>query len=81
MKGLKMSIEKYWNGRTKMHIPTCDICGKQLAEEWTFQEAVEAKKNAGWCSRKIDNEWIDICDDCKWDQYCGAKMDAERKEE
>jgi hypothetical protein len=62
-----MSIEKYWNGRTKMYMPTCDICGKQLAEEWTFQEAVEAKKNAGWCSRKIDNEWIDLCDDCKRD--------------
>ena len=63
-----MSIEETWNGRKKTYTPTCDICGKQLHEEWSFEDAVEAKKHAGWKTTKIDNEWIDICDDCKWNE-------------
>lgn len=59
-------IEKEWEGRTKVFVPVCDICGKTLPAEYEFADAVEAKKNAGWGLRKMNNEWIDICDDCRW---------------
>ena len=60
-----MSIEKTWNGIAPLYIPTCDICGEQLHPQYDFEDAVEAKKNAGWLSRKINGEWIDLCEDCK----------------
>lgn len=60
-----MSIEKSWEGRTRVYIPTCDICGEQLAEQYDFEDAVEAKRDAGWRSKKINGEWIDLCNDCQ----------------
>ncbi len=55
-----MSIER--NGRE--FIPTCDICGDVLFPEDIFQDAVDAKKEAGWKSRRVNGEWEDVCDDC-----------------
>lgn len=60
-----MSIEYGWEGRTRIYIPTCDMCGEQLIEQYDFDDAVEAKKDAGWRSMKIGDEWIDLCEDCK----------------
>lgn len=60
-----MSIEKEWEGRIPVFRPTCDICGAQLSAQYTFSEAVEAKKIAGWKSKKIDGMWHDICEDCQ----------------
>jgi len=43
----------------------CDNCGKvhdELFEE--FRDAVEAKKEIGWKSKKINGEWEDWCDEC-----------------
>jgi len=60
-----MSIEKSWEGRTRIYIPTCDMCGAQLSEQYDFNDAVEAKRDAGWKSKKIDGEWIDMCNDCQ----------------
>ena len=57
-----MSIEK--TGET-YYQPTCDICGDQLGTEIDFYDAVQAKKDAGWKSRKINGEWQDICTDCQ----------------
>ena len=43
----------------------CDICGEEHNEQFDdFYEAVEAKKDNGWKSKKIDGEWCDICPDC-----------------
>jgi len=57
-----MSVEKSYG----MFYPTCDICGDALPPEHDFYDAVEAKKEAGWKSRKGENgEWQDICTDCQ----------------
>lgn len=55
-----MAIEKF----AGLYTPTCDICGNELTAEFDFYDAVEAKKNNGWKSRKVDGEWIDVCTDC-----------------
>ena len=47
-----MSIEKDYD----IYIAVCDICG----------DAVDAKKAAGWRSRKdAHGEWIDLCPACQ----------------
>lgn len=56
-----MSIEKNERG---MYDLICDIC-TNYEEFETFNEAVEFKKEFGWKSEKKNNEWIDICEECK----------------
>ena len=47
------------------YVLTCDLCGEEYPESFfDFYEAVEAKKEIGWKSRKIDGEWNDVCDEC-----------------
>lgn len=67
-----MSIEKAKVGLRsdfdfdyELFTPTCDLCGDMLDDEYDFYDAVEAKKAAGWRSKKIDGEWYDICPDCQ----------------
>lgn len=44
---------------------SCDICGATTEEEYeTFQDAVDAKQDKGWQSRRISGEWADVCTDC-----------------
>lgn len=45
---------------------TCDVCCREYYEQFfDFYEAIEAKKRAGWKSRKdADGNWIDVCDKC-----------------
>ena len=57
-----MSIER---GRGIEYIPTCDVCGATLPEEFDFYDAVNAKKLAGWRSRKLGGEWEDVCLECQ----------------
>ena len=48
-----------------MYTLTCDICGDEYPETFCdFYDAVEAKKENGWKSRKTDGEWVDVCDAC-----------------
>ena len=48
-----------------MYTLTCDICGDEYPETFfDFYDAVEAKKENGWKSRKTDGEWVDVCDAC-----------------
>lgn len=47
-----------------IYTPTCDICGAELEGEFEFSDAVQAKKDAGWKSRKVDGQWEDVCDFC-----------------
>jgi hypothetical protein len=43
----------------------CDICGAAAEEEYeTFQDAVDAKKDNGWQSQRINGDRVDICPDC-----------------
>lgn len=60
-----MSMIKGYAGRTRTYTPVCDMCGAELETQYDFDDAVEAKKNAGWKSRKLDGEWIDLCQDCQ----------------
>lgn len=60
-----MSIERSLKGQTRVYIPTCDICGTQLSAQYVWPDAVAAEKNAGWKSKKIDGEWMDLCQDCQ----------------
>ena len=49
------------------YILSCDCCGKQYECD-TWHEAVDTKKDLGWTSKKIKNEWFDICDECTWNE-------------
>ena len=43
----------------------CDIYGAGTDEEFeTFQGAVDARGDIGWKSKKIVDEWADVCPDC-----------------
>ena len=59
-----MSIDNYYQG---LFTPICDVCGAELPTEFDFNEAVNAKKDAGWKTRKVDGQWQDICCDCQGD--------------
>ena len=56
-----MSIERFGG----LYTPTCDICGEELPGEDDFYDAVNAKKRAGWISKKENGEWVDICPECQ----------------
>lgn len=45
-------------------ILSCDICEEQFKFD-SFDEAVDYKKDNNWKSKKIKNEWIDMCPSCK----------------
>ena len=50
-----MSIEKDYD----IYIAVCDICGDDIGPFEDFYDAVDAKKAAGWRSRKdAHGEWI-----------------------
>ena len=68
-----MSIVQEWEGRTPTYTPTCDVCGKQLVTQYVFMDAVNAKKNAKWKSKKIDDMWFDICDECQLSEMYESK--------
>lgn len=56
-----MSIQRCGDNYTL----TCDNCGYEHPDLFTdFAEAVEAKRDDGWRSKMIDNEWEDWCDEC-----------------
>ena len=57
-----MSIERYGRQFT----PVCDYCGERLPGSERFDDAVRAKQEAGWESRKVKGEWEDICTDCQF---------------
>lgn len=59
-----MSIEKFYGQYT----PHCDYCEKTLPGEFSFADAIQAKQDAGWERRKVDGEWLDICDDCIFEE-------------
>ena len=65
-----MSIERSGD----RYIPTCDYCGVELPEEYSFQDAVSAKKAASWKSVKDGGEWFDYCPDC-FTETAGAAAD------
>lgn len=45
---------------------TCDICGEEHSVEFDcWDDAVEAKKEDGWKSKRINGEWNDVCPDCQ----------------
>ena len=47
------------------YILSCDICSAAAEEEYeTFQDAVDAKSDKGWKSKKIEGQWVDVCLDC-----------------
>lgn len=57
-----MSIEKDYD----IYIAVCDICGDDIGPFEDFYDAVDAKKAAGWRSRKdAHGEWIDLCPACQ----------------
>lgn len=59
-----MSIEKFYGQYT----PACDHCETTLPGQPTFTAAIQAVKEAGWESRKVDSEWIHVCTDCQFEE-------------
>jgi len=68
-----MSIESAYG----LHIPTCDGCGEELAAEYDFYDAVNAKKIAGWYRIEEDWDWQDYCPTCYKEMYGAANDFAE----
>lgn len=48
-----------------IYIVVCDLCGYESHDLNSFDEAVDYKNNNKWQSKKIDNEWTDICPACQ----------------
>lgn len=75
MKSLKNTIRPYVSqgkGESKMidreynkFRLVCDVCGNEETGFDYFDEAVEAKKELGWVSRRVNGEYQDICPDCQ----------------
>lgn len=59
-----MSIERYYSNYTAV----CDRCEARLPGALSFMDAVHAKRQAGWESRKIKGEWEDLCTDCLFEE-------------
>lgn len=59
-----MSIEYYRD--IDAFVPTCDLCGSELEAEYTWDDAVNAKKQNDWRAFKDDSTgtWTDMCTDC-----------------
>ena len=56
-----MAIERF----ADTFIPTCDMCGVELPEEYSFEDAVDSKRQNGWKSAKdASGEWWDLCPEC-----------------
>lgn len=52
------------------YIPVCDNCFTTLAEQDTFEEAVEHLHDCGWIAIKDDyGEWCNYCTNCKASKY------------
>jgi hypothetical protein len=44
---------------------SCDICGEVNPKTFPdFYDAVEFKKENGWKSRKLHDQWHDVCPEC-----------------
>lgn len=57
-------IERYYGNYT----PVCDYCEKRLPGELSWRDAIRAKHEAGWESRKSGGEWVDVCNDCLFEE-------------
>lgn len=56
-----MSIDKFVDWYTL----SCDNCGKELDDVFDdFYDAVNAKKDNGWKSKKRHGNWEDWCHEC-----------------
>ncbi len=42
----------------------CDNCEKELGPADTFWDAKYLADEAGWETKKKDNEWINLCPEC-----------------
>ena len=42
----------------------CDICQEPIGEFMEFYDAVEGKKDLEVVSRRISEEWCDVCNQC-----------------
>lgn len=58
-------IDRHWEAGEQVFTPTCDGCGDMLDDEYDFYDAVQAKKIAGWQSKKMYGEWYDYCPECQ----------------
>ena len=48
----------------------CDVCGKTANKSFdSFNEAVKWKRDNGWTSRKEGDQWLDVCPDCKENNF------------
>lgn len=44
----------------------CDVCGDSHPDSFSeFYEAVQAKKDDGWRSRRQNGDWEDVCPECQ----------------
>lgn len=68
-----MSIERH----SGYYTAVCDYCGARTIGEFTFQDAVKRRKDSGWKSRKVGDEWEDICDECLRLERAASRKDGQ----
>lgn len=50
----------------KHFVPTCDVCGAELGDFETHQEALAAIRESNWLTRKARyDSFEDFCEECK----------------
>lgn len=47
------------------YVVICDMCGEELKDCISFEEARERMITCGWKSFKINDIWLNVCPDCK----------------
>lgn len=65
-----MAIEREYD----VYQPVCDYCGEVLCGSYSFDDAVEEMRAAGWMSSYIDGCWENACPKC-WNSMHGAAAD------
>jgi hypothetical protein len=57
-------IDRYYEGAVPVYRVCCDICDTCLPPELSFQDAVDAAKEAGWKRAREEKGYIDVCAEC-----------------
>lgn len=55
------------------YIPTCDMCGHELGDSRTYQDALAEIRKNGWRRVRVDDGYDHLCPDCQ-QEVCDANV-------
>lgn len=54
------------NGSNGIYDASCDVCGEgETREADSWRELMDGLKEDGWKTKKINDEWVNFCPECK----------------